>query len=97
MGVDSQNLSLSFPPKSILPLYGLLISRRAMEYQFYLAPMLALLFFLLVAVATYLCYRLQQMQKSDREVILQEAQLVVVETTKGSHSAVKDYFVVRHL
>lgn len=68
-----------------------------MEYQFYLAPMLALLFFLLVAVATYLCYRLQQMQKSDQEVILQDAQLVVIETMKGSHNAVKDYFVVRHL
>ena len=68
-----------------------------MEYQFYLAPMLALLLFLLVAVVTYLCYSLRHLKNNDREVNLKDAQLIVIETKKGSHSAVEDYFVVRHL
>ena len=71
--------------------------RSNMDFELYLAPLVALLFFFLVAIITYCCYSRGQVSRKDREVHLKEAELIVVETKKGSHSAVEDFFIIRHL
>lgn len=66
------------------------------NYLLYLAPILAVLFFMLLAILTY-CYYRSNRDDNDKQEKLNDAQFIAVETKKRSHSAVDDYFVVMHL
>lgn len=67
------------------------------DYLLYLVPVLAVLFFVVLAIVTYCYYNSRQEDNGEQKEQLNDAQFIAVETKKRSHSAVDDYFVVMHL
>ena len=67
------------------------------NYLLFLAPCLAVLFFMLLAILTYCYYNSRKSDKRDLKEEVNEGHLTVAETKERSHSVMDDYFVVKHL
>ena len=67
------------------------------NHLLYLAPILAVLFFVALGILFYCYYRSHKNVDDEfKQGNLQDSQLNAVETKERSHSAVTDYFVVKH-
>ena len=67
------------------------------NHLLYLAPILAVLFFVALGILYYCYYRSHKnVDDESKQGNLQDSQLIAVETKERLHSAVSDYFVVKH-